>query len=126
VKKTTTKAAPKPKTAPKKSANSSLKSAKPAKKRAKAESDDENGDDDDAPDDFNDDSLLSNTPPSAKPKKAPAQKKTSGRPLQEISNESFTMDGPADEMIQPKADKKTSSDKYQKATASAARALRKY
>lgn len=66
----------------------------------------------------NDDSLLSNTPPSAKrQKKPPALKKSSGKPLQSIDNESYGFDGTRDEEPPPKA-KATKSgsatDQYQK------------
>ena len=92
-----------------------LKSSKPAapKKRAKPQSDAENSD---GPDSLNDDSLLSNTPPSAKrQKKAPGPKKSSGKPLQPIRNESH---GP-DEMdvVEKKPSQKAASGKgeqYQK------------
>lgn len=56
------------------------------KKRIKPASDDENSSESDHCDD---ESLLSNTPPNAKrQKKAPAPKKSNGKPLQPIQNES--------------------------------------
>ena len=92
-----TAAASKPKPAAKKVAVTGSKLSKPSKttavkKRVKGDSDDENMDFDG--DSFNDASLLSNTPPSSKKaKKAPAAKKTGGKPLESIENESFGMDG---------------------------------
>lgn len=102
-----TKAAAKPKAAPKKAAGPAKPRGRPAgdatkakpkpkaapkKKVVKDVSDDENSDVDmdDIPMD-DDDSLLADTPPQAK--KAPGQKKTSGKPLADIANESFGMDG---------------------------------
>jgi DNA topoisomerase-2 len=93
------KAKPKPKAAPK-------------KKVVKDASDDENSDVDmdDVPVD-DDDSLLADTPPQAK--KAPGPKKTSGKPLADIANESFGMDG-ASELPAVKVKKGGSAaDKYQ-------------
>lgn len=88
-----------------------------SKKRAKPESDEENSDIDLG--DHNSDhdaSLLSNTPPSSKKlKKNPAPKKSSGKPLQSIENESFA--AAADEEEAPKAKKAApanASQKYQK------------
>ncbi|TKX21256.1 DNA topoisomerase-like protein 2 [Elsinoe australis] len=98
------------KAAPKK--QSTLKVTKAPKKRA-VSSDEENSDDEDTS--LEDDSVLSNTPPT-KLKKAPAPKKSSGKPLQQIANESFneTMDSPKST---PKGAKKAgNSDKYQKLT----------
>ena len=65
-----------------------------------------------------DDSLLSNTPPSAKKqKKAPAPKKAASKPLAEVENESFAIDGAADERPKPKAHKKGgATEQYQKLT----------
>ena len=108
-------AAPKPKPAAKKTASTASKTGKPAKaatskKPAKPNSDDENMDLD--RDSFNDDSLLSNTPPSSKKlKKPPAPKKSSGKPLESIENESFGMDG----IQEPQAKKGSaaSKQKYQ-------------
>jgi DNA topoisomerase-2 len=85
------------------------------KKRAKPESDAENSDMDHNSN--NDDSLLSNTPPAAKKqKKLPGPKKSSGKPLQSIENESFAaMD--EDTASKPKPKGKAAndaSDKYQK------------
>ncbi|KAK4226804.1 putative DNA topoisomerase 2 [Podospora fimiseda] len=81
--------------------------AKPAatKKRAKPESDD----DDDA-------SMLSNTPPiSKKQKKAPA-KKSNGKPLAEIENDSMVLDEPAAPAASAPKAKKTATETYQKLT----------
>lgn len=120
------KAAPKTKAAPKKAAAAPKPRAKPAgattakpkpkaapKKKAKDFSDDENSDVDMAdPVDDDDESLLADTPP--KTKKAPAPKKSSGKPLADIANESFDMDG--FEAPPPAKGKKAAggaSDKYQ-------------
>ncbi|KAK3997391.1 putative DNA topoisomerase 2, partial [Cladorrhinum sp. PSN332] len=81
--------------------------AKPTatKKRAKPESDD----DDDA-------SMLSNTPPiSKKQKKAPA-KKSHGKPLAEIENDSMVIDEPAASGAPAPKSKKTATETYQKLT----------
>jgi DNA topoisomerase-2 len=62
--------------------------AKAPPKKKKVVSDEENSDIDMAEDPLEDDeSLLQDTPP--KQKKAPAPKKTSGKPLADIDNESF-------------------------------------
>ncbi|KAK3324678.1 DNA topoisomerase [Cercophora scortea] len=79
-----------------------------SKKRPKPESDDEGSvmggnDDDDA-------SMLSHTPPSAKKQKKAPAKKSSGKPLAEIENDSV-QDGPADSKT-----KKSATDTYQKLT----------
>ncbi|EMD00619.1 hypothetical protein BAUCODRAFT_144266 [Baudoinia panamericana UAMH 10762] len=92
------------------------KAAPPAKSRKrKVDSDSENDDDEDS---VHDNSLLSNTPPSAKKqKKAPAAKKAASKPLMEVENGSFTLDGAADE--KPKSAKKTkgsATEQYQKLT----------
>lgn len=85
-----------------------------SKKRAKPESGDENSDND--IDSFNDYSLLSNTPPK-KVKKPPAVKKSGGKPLHEINNESFDFRDD-DEASPPKSSAKkapaNASDKYKK------------
>ncbi|KAI1876939.1 uncharacterized protein JN550_001011 [Neoarthrinium moseri] len=98
------------KAAPKKMVQTTLKTAKAVpKKRAKPASDDE-GDDDDANSDF------SHTPPNAKKqKKAPAAKKSAGKPLEEIENDSMMLDGPADDKSASAKDK-TATEKYQKLT----------
>ncbi|KAK0272289.1 DNA topoisomerase 2 [Friedmanniomyces endolithicus] len=111
-------AASKPKAAPKQSIPKATKgaAAPKTKKRSKPESDGENSDVDAH---ANDDSLISNTPPSAKKqKKAPARSKAAlSKPLMELENESFNLDGPADEKPVPKAQKKgTSTEQYQKLT----------
>lgn len=122
--KTASKAAPKApakkaatatKRAPKKMLQTTLE-AKPkattSKKRAKPVSEDEGSGSDSHRDKFNDESLLSNTPPSAKKqKKAPASKKTGGKPLQPIENETMALDGASD----PKPKKASNStEQYQK------------
>ena len=94
------------------------KAAPKPKKQAKPESDEENSDVD--MDSMDDDALLSNTPPSGKQqKKAPARPpKASAKPLVELENEGFNMDGAAD--VNPPSAKKTkkggSTDQYQKLT----------
>ncbi|KAF2690204.1 type II DNA topoisomerase [Lentithecium fluviatile CBS 122367] len=67
--------------------------AKAAPKKKKVISDDENSDIDmdEDPLDGDDESLLVDTPP--KQKKVAALKKTGGKPLADIANESFDMDG---------------------------------
>lgn len=88
----------------------------PAKKRAKPESDEE---DDDADMSMGGSSLangsiLSSTPPSAKkPKKAPAPKKGSGKPLASLENEAASLDGANDEVPLTKGSK-DASQRYQK------------
>ncbi|ORY13026.1 DNA topoisomerase [Clohesyomyces aquaticus] len=88
--------AAKPRGRPAAAAQSKPKAAKAApKKKAKDISDDENSDiemGDVVHDD--DESLLADTPPQQK--KAPAPKKSSGKPLASIANESFGGDGAAD------------------------------
>ncbi|KIW07682.1 uncharacterized protein PV09_01622 [Verruconis gallopava] len=120
VTKKTTASSAKPKTtkaaAPKKLAQSKLnmtttKKAVP-KKRKSSDSDEENSDMDH--DSFNDDSLLSNTPPAKKSKSSTGPKKSSGKALQEIENESFLQSAE-----KPKPASTTSgdaSDRYQKIT----------
>jgi DNA topoisomerase-2 len=90
----------KAKAAPKKAAAPAKPRGRPAgataKPKAKAapkkkSNDDENSDidmDEDVPN-YNDESLLEETPP--KQKKAPGPKKTSGKPLADIENESFDL-----------------------------------
>ena len=120
------KAAPKPKAAPKKAAAAPKPRGRPAgttakpkakaapKKKAKDFSDDENSDIDmgDAVDD-DDESLLADTPPKAK--KAPAPKKSSGKVLADVANESFGMDGVGEAPPSAKSKKATggASSKYQ-------------
>jgi len=102
---------PKPKAAPKKTTQSTLKpKTTAAKKRAKPISDDENSDNDDPS--HNDDSLLSNTPPSSKKQKLAPVKKSSGKPLEQIDNESYGMDGAMD--AKPSKAKKSGTEQYQK------------
>jgi DNA topoisomerase-2 len=125
--KPTAKAVTKPKAAPKKAAGpvkprgrpagDAIKAkpkskAAPKKKVVKDILEDENSDVDmdDVPND-DDDSLLLDTPPQAK--KAAGPKKTSGKPLADIANESFGMDG-ASELPAVKAKKGgAAADKYQ-------------
>lgn len=100
------KAPAKPKAAPKKLTQSTLTSKPSAKKRAKPESDEE---------DSNDDiSNLSNTPPSPKKQKktTAASKKSSGKPLEEIENESMQLDSPP--APARAGSKKTAEETYQK------------
>lgn len=91
-----------------------LKPVKAApKKRAKPTSDDENSERDEPS--IHDDSLLSNTPPSnKKQKKAPAPKKTGGKPLQEMENETIATETIATDMVEAKPKKGSNTDKYQK------------
>ncbi|KAK0627519.1 DNA topoisomerase [Immersiella caudata] len=79
---------------------------KVSKKRPIPESDDE-------ADSLADDgaSILSHTPPSAKKQKKAPAKKSSGKPLAEIENDSMALDGPS----QPKKTK-TATETYQKLT----------
>jgi DNA topoisomerase II len=90
--------------------------AKPAtKKRTKPESDDENSDMDLDHDSLHDASLISNTPPSSKKlKKNPALKKSSGKPLQSIENESFAAMDEDVPKPKSKAAPTNASQKYQK------------
>jgi DNA topoisomerase II len=93
---------------PKKMAQTMLK-AKPApKKRSKPEGDDEES--------AADGSGFSNTPPKAKKQKsAPASKKSSGKPLAEIENDSMVLDDPSLSAAVPKGkSKKTATETYQK------------
>ncbi|KAK4236640.1 DNA topoisomerase [Achaetomium macrosporum] len=91
---------------PAKMVQTTLTGAKAAlKKRPKPESD------------ADDDGMLSNTPPKKKTKAAPAAKKSSGKPLHEIANESMVLDED-DEPIAKPAPKsnKTATETYQKLT----------
>ncbi|KAJ4360663.1 DNA topoisomerase 2 [Didymosphaeria variabile] len=107
---------PKDPSAPPKTKAPAKAKAAPKKKR-KDDSADENSDidvHDDALDD-EDDSLLADTPP--KQKKAPAPKKSSGKPLASIANESFDMmDGIDDSAPSGKAKAGGASSKYQMLT----------
>lgn len=117
--------ATKPKAAPKKAAGPPKPRGRPPKdpsakpkaapKKKKVVSDDENSDLDMNDDAFDDDeSLLADTPP--KQKKAPGPKKTSGKVLADIANESFSMDG-APSPAAPKGTKAGgASGKYQMLT----------
>jgi DNA topoisomerase-2 len=90
---------------------STLKAKVVSKKRPKPDSEDEISVDDNET--MGSDSVMSNTPPSSKKqKKAPAQKKVGGKPLQPVENESIIMDEPAG----PKSKKTTATEKYQKLT----------
>ncbi|KAF2867001.1 DNA topoisomerase [Massariosphaeria phaeospora] len=107
--------ASKPRGRPAKDATQAKPKAKVApKKKRKADSDEENSDIDvdEDPLDDDDEMLLGDTPPQAK--KAPGPKKTSGKPLADIANESFGMDG-VDEAPAVKAKKAAggASSKYQ-------------
>ena len=101
-----------PKAATKKAIQTTVKpkvKAVGTKRKAKVDTEDE----DSAPEagSLHDDSLLSATPPSAKKqKKAPAPKKTAGKPLQTLENEAGSYEGVAE----PKAKKGGSSEQYQK------------
>ena len=117
------KAAPKkaeaaPKAASKKESQTTLTlKAKPAasKKRPKPDTEDESEDSGPKIGSQHDDSLLSVTPPSTKKqKKAPAPKKSGGKPFQELENESMGLDG-ANEPASKKG--ASSSDAYQKVRA---------
>lgn len=91
--------------------SSALTTKSVPKKRKSADSDEENSDLDLDHDSVNDDSLLSNTPP-AKKTKTTAVKKSSGKPLAEIENESFmSAEKP---MAKPKAGGAGDGDRYQK------------
>ena len=107
-----TKKAAAPKAVTKKTIQTTMKpKAKAAGTKRKVKVDTE--DEDSAPEvgSLHDDSLLSATPPSAKKqKKAPAPKKTAGKPLQPLENEAGSYDGAAE----PKAKKGGSSEQYQK------------
>ncbi|KAF2432921.1 type II DNA topoisomerase [Tothia fuscella] len=111
-------AAPKSKAAPKKSSQTTIKlpKATASKKRPKPDSSDEENSDLDLDDNSdNDNSQLSNTPPTAKKqKKLPGPKKSSGKPLASIENESFTAMDDDKPVPKPKAKAGVASDKYQK------------
>jgi DNA topoisomerase-2 len=96
--------APKAKAAPK--ATAKPKAA--PKKRAKADSDVENSDIEDQFS-FHDESLLADTPPK-KVVKMPGVKKSSGKPLKEIDNESFDFKG--DDTVPTGKGPANNSDKY--------------
>lgn len=118
--------AAKPKAAPKKAAGpakprapkgttkpKATKAAPKKTKKRKDDSDDENSDVDIDEDPFDDDeSLITDTPPQ-KTKKAPGPKKPSGKPLADIANESFGMDGVDEPVAKPKKAAGGASDKYQ-------------
>ncbi|KAF1977580.1 type II DNA topoisomerase [Bimuria novae-zelandiae CBS 107.79] len=113
----------KPRGRPAKEPNAPPKPKAPAKakavpkKKPKDVSDEENSDidmHDDAVDD-DDESQLADTPP--KQKKAPAAKKSSGKPLASIANESFDMmDGIDDAALSGKGAAGGASSKYQMLT----------
>jgi DNA topoisomerase-2 len=103
----------KTKPAPKKLLQTTLKAV--SKKRSKTESDEEDHTSDI---DMRDASTLSNTPPSTKKQKTgPAPKKTGGKPLQDIANDSMNFDDGSPNPV-PKAmsKKKDATDQYQKLT----------
>jgi DNA topoisomerase II len=97
------------------SAPKATKAKAAPKKKVVVESEDENSDVDmrDALSDHDDDSLLSTTPP--KKKAAPGPKKSSGKPLADIANESFGLDEIDSPKPKPKASGNASS-KYQMLT----------
>ena len=98
--------------AAKKPAQTKLTTKPATKKRPKPESDDEDSDLDQG------DSIggLSNTPPSAKKQKKAPAKKTAGKPLAEIENDSLMqLDGPSEGNSKSKT-KKTATETYQKLT----------
>jgi DNA topoisomerase-2 len=100
----------KPATAKSTAAKATTAKSKAApKKRAAVESDAENSDN--ARESLHDDSLLSNTPPKAK-KPATKKPKSSGKPLQELANESFDFEMAAGGSA--KKGKKDASEKYKK------------
>jgi DNA topoisomerase-2 len=85
---------------------------KAAPKKRKDDSDDENSDMDMDEDPLDDDeSLLQDTPPVKKT--APGPKKTSGKPLADIANESFGLDGTEEPGAKPKKAAGGASGKYQ-------------
>ncbi|KAF2261966.1 DNA topoisomeras-like protein II [Lojkania enalia] len=88
------------------------------KKKRKADPDDENSDVDIDEGPFGDDSdeaLLADTPP--KQRKPSGPKRTSGKPLANIANESFDVDGVDDALVEaPKRGSNSASDRYQMLT----------
>jgi DNA topoisomerase-2 len=84
---------------------------KAAPKKKKVVSEDENSDVDMDEDPLDDESLLADTPP--KQKKAPGPKKTSGKPLADIANESFGLDGTDEPVAKPSKAAGGASGKYQ-------------
>ncbi|KAF2465458.1 type II DNA topoisomerase [Lindgomyces ingoldianus] len=101
---------------PKDATQSKPKTTKaPPKKRKDISEDDENSDIDmdDVIGDDDDESLLADTPPQQK--KAPGPKKSSGKPLADIANESFGLDG-ADDDPAAKPKKGGATTKYQMLT----------
>jgi DNA topoisomerase-2 len=116
-----TKAGPKKIAAPKAAKKTTQTTLKPkakaaSKKRPKPDSDDENSEPEDSA--ILDVSLLSGTPPSAKKQKtakiAP-NKKSGGKPLEDLENEAMNVDGGNDAPT-PKPKAKGSSEKYQQLT----------
>ncbi|KAH8884751.1 type II DNA topoisomerase [Thozetella sp. PMI_491] len=88
---------------PKKTVQTTLTGTKAAsKKRPKPESDDEA-------------TTLSNTPPSTKKQRKAPVKKSSGKPLAEIENDSMALDEPVDSPPKAKS-KKSATETYQKLT----------
>jgi len=99
-----------PKAAPKKATQTTLKTIA-TKKRAKPDSEDEENTDQD------DDSLLSKqsgTPPNAKKQKVAPVKKSSGKPLGQIDNESYDVDSVAEGRPASAKKNKTGTEQYQK------------
>jgi len=108
-------AATKPKAAPKAAAKkitqTTLKTIA-TKKRAKPDSED-----DENTDQYDDDSLLSKqsgTPPNAKKQKVAPVKKSSGKPLGQIDNESYDVDSMAEARPASAKKNKTGTEQYQK------------
>ncbi|KAL3462611.1 DNA topoisomerase [Aspergillus heterothallicus] len=104
-KKTMKKASPK-KASPKraKTVKAAAKPAVKGKKRPKADSEDEMSDNDNP---LDHDSVLSQTPPKKTQKTATA-KKAGAKPLADVENESFTMEG----SVEPSKEEGKASDKY--------------
>ncbi|KAI9733829.1 MAG: DNA topoisomerase 2 [Claussenomyces sp. TS43310] len=100
------------KAAPKKMIQTKLKAKATTKKRAKPDSEDEDLISD--RDALVDESILSTTPPSAKKqKKAPVTKKSGGKPLEPVENESMNLDGPSESKSN---NSKSATDRYQRIT----------
>lgn len=106
-------AAPKPRGRPTSTTAAKPKAKAAPRKKAKDFSDDENSDVDMEDPIDDDESLLKDTPP--KTKKVPAPKKSSGKVLADIANESFGMDGVEDAPPSAKGKKAAggASSKYQ-------------
>jgi DNA topoisomerase II len=110
--------AAKPKPTAKKLTQAVLKNAKSKavpKKRRKSDSDEENSDMDVNDGNFSDESLLQDTPPKRQ-KTGPGPKKSSGKPLAEIDNESFQFDGAAEDAAKAQGNNKSATERYQELT----------